>query len=171
MHTEAPDFQNCSQLTSTYLRGFPPQKRNLIEIDHIGSLLLFQNNKLSYWKLKRAAISNQHIRDCWLTNTCWGAWCKKEGPLKVLTLKWGGGLEKNGHTQIFQGKFSLYDFPWGWPIILMSKSGPWNYWGLKGGPRKIFVMKSIKLVEVPKNVKRMKKGERWNNSTIFEGTI
>ena len=76
----------------------------------------------------------------------------------------GWGLKKKW-PQIFQGKLSLCDFPWGWPIILMSKSGPWNFWGLKGGPRKIFVMKSIKLVEV--HIKCQMHEKRWTMKQLY----
>ena len=66
------------------------------------------------------------------TKTCWG-WCKR-GPLKILTLP--GDLKKWPH--IFLGNLSLYDFLWGSSIIFMPKKrGPWNFWGLKGGRKKI----------------------------------
>ena len=68
---------------------------------------------------------------------------KTLGPLKVLTLEGRGVFEKR--PQIFQGKLSLYDFPWG-PIILMS------FWGLKGGLKNFLWWKVLSLLEVPKNM-------------------
>ena len=85
----------CNLLLPTLEVGVPPPKRNLIEIDHIGSLQLFQNNNhnnLAYCKLKRAVISNQQVRDCWLTNTCWGPDAKRRGQGFFL-----GGLGGSPH--------------------------------------------------------------------------
>ena len=43
------------------------------------------------------------------------------------------GLKKL--PQIFQRKFSLHAFLWGWPVIVMAKKGAESFWGLKGGGR------------------------------------
>ena len=83
-HTEAPDFQNCLQLTSTYPRGRCSTSKMKFDWNwscRVPSAVSNNNHdNLAYCKLKKAAISNQQVRDCWLTNTCWVPDAKRRGP-------------------------------------------------------------------------------------------